>query len=135
VIINQERKTGVTFHEMAREVDLGAILYQEEIVIEPYETGWTLWNKCAGKFIEIFDTFFCDFISGGLKKKEVDGQGTYYSRMLPFDGYIDTNWSIEKVDSFIRAIQFPPHKGAKLRIGIEEFEVNTLAQYKRLQSL
>tara|TARA_B100001027_G_C16217043_1_gene307963 strand:+ start:158 stop:913 length:756 start_codon:yes stop_codon:yes gene_type:complete len=135
VIINQEEKTGITIHEMVSEVDAGNILYQEEVIIARDETAFTLYNKLADKFISIFDDFFTNFLNGNLKKQQMDSTGSYYPRLLPYNGYIDITWNKSKIESFIRAMHFPPHTGALLKIGNDEFEVDTLQRFETLIKL
>lgn len=47
VILNDEKKTGVTFHLMDENYDTGAILQQVEVEIKPDDTGGSLKTRCC----------------------------------------------------------------------------------------
>ncbi|MGN0192167.1 MAG: methionyl-tRNA formyltransferase [Candidatus Gastranaerophilaceae bacterium] len=47
VILNNESKTGVTFHLMDENLDTGAILLQKEVPVFPEDNGITLRGRCA----------------------------------------------------------------------------------------
>ena len=131
-IINQETYTGITIHEIANSIDSGNILYQNKVLIGPDETGYSIWHKTASMFISCFDEFFAAYLSGNIISQQMPSGGSYYSRSIPYDGFIDENWSEQKVDSFIRALHFPPFKGALLKRGNAIFEINSLTQFKYL---
>jgi methionyl-tRNA formyltransferase len=61
------------------------------------------------------------------------GTPTYFPRKVPFNGVIDPSWSRGQVDRFIRALYFPPFKGAVVRLQDgEEREVSSIDDYDRL---
>lgn len=131
-IINQEQMTGITIHEMVKKIDSGRILFQRKIPIDDNETGYSLWHKTASEFVQVFDDFFQQYTSGSIEPIAMNEGGTYYPRKLPFDGYIDKTWNEHKVSAFIRAMHYPPFKGALLRVGNRSFEVDSLDHYRRL---
>jgi len=134
-IINQEKTTGITIHEMTSEFDKGDILYQEKIDISTSETAFSLYHKLAGRFIQIFDDFFEDFITQKLTSTPMPIGGRYFKRELPFDGVIGRGWTNEKVDAFIRALHFPPHRGALCECRGELIECETFDKYKLLKNI
>jgi methionyl-tRNA formyltransferase len=129
VIINGEKNTGVTIHEMVEDVDAGDILYQEALEIDEFETSFSLYNKQISAFINIFDDFFIRLVENRLKPRKMQGGGRYYPREIPFNGIINTEWPIKKVEAFIRAMHFPPFRGALLKLGDEIMECDTFEQY------
>jgi methionyl-tRNA formyltransferase len=58
--------------------------------------------------------------------------GMYYPRKVPHGGYIDIDWSVDKVEAFIRAMHFPPHKGAIMKQGNMEIEINSIREFEKL---
>ena len=58
--------------------------------------------------------------------------GVFYSRKIPFNGIIDHTWTREYIDSFIRAMFFPPFKCAVCIFDEIEIEVKTMEQYSQL---
>ena len=61
--------------------------------------------------------------------------GDYYPRKVPFDGKIDQKWSESQIESFIRAMYFPPFKSAVFIKDGEEIEIDTFKQYQKIISL
>lgn len=129
-IINMEAFTGITIHEMIGDVDSGDILYQQPILIDEYETGYSIWHKTASEFIYIFDEFFKNYLAGSINPKKMPEGGCYYPRKLPYDGFIDESWNETRIDAFIRAMYFPPFKGALLRRKNKILEINSKKYYK-----
>ena len=134
VIINGETHTGITIHEMIEEVDAGKILHQEKVEIMPSDTAYSLYHRLVGKFASSFDEFFSKLINNELCSFNMPKGGTYYPRKVPYNGEIDRMWEDHKIDAFIRAMDFPPFKGAVLNYKNSQIEVNTLSQFKALVS-
>jgi methionyl-tRNA formyltransferase len=55
--------------------------------------------------------------------------GKYYPRKVPHEGYINRDWTYNQIDAFIRALHFPPFKGATLKYKDKELEIDNLEQY------
>ena len=134
VIIKREKKTGITFHKIDKGIDTGSILYQVEIDLDGKETGYSLYHKLASEFVSRFDHFFFNLLNDRLICKEMPKGGDYYPRKVPFDGKIDRNWSESQIESFIRAMYFPPFKSAVLMKDGQEIEIDTFDQYQKIIS-
>lgn len=134
VIIKREKKTGITFHKIDKGIDTGSILYQVEIDLDGKETGYSLYHKLASEFVSRFDHFFFNLLNDRLICKEMPKGGDYYIRKVPFDGKIDRNWSESQIESFIRAMYFPPFKSAVLMKDGQEIEIDTFVQYQKIIS-
>jgi len=135
VIIKREKKTGITFHKIDKGIDTGGILHQVEIDIDGNETGYSLYNKLVSEFVSRFDQFYMDLVDDRLVCKDTHSGGSYYPRKVPYDGIIDQTWSESEIESFIRAMYFPPFKSAILIKDDQEFEVDTFEQYQNIISL
>lgn len=133
-IINREKVTGITIHEMVDKVDQGKILLQRKVEITQDDTAYSLWHKLADLFIRLFDDFYRDFSSGKVIAQEMPTEGTFYFRRLPHDGLIDRTWHPEKIEHFIRGIYFPPYSSAKIKIGDEYIEVDNYKSYLKLMT-
>lgn len=129
-IINLEKNSGITFHEMDEKVDCGRILYQEVLPITNDETAYSLWHKSASRFIAVFDQFFKNYLEGNIMPEVMPGGGSNYGRALPFDGIIDEDWDEVRVEAFIRAMHFPPFSGALLKRGTSFLEIDSIETYK-----
>ena len=134
VIIKREKKTGITFHKIDKGIDTGSILYQVEIDLDGKETGYSLYHKLASEFVSRFDHFYLNLLNDRLNCKEMPKGGDYYPRKVPFGGIIDQNWSENQIESFIRAMYFPPFKSAVLMKDGQEIEIDTFDQYQKIIS-
>lgn len=133
-IINNEKYTGITIHEMAASIDTGDILYQERVQIADMETAYSLYHKLVERFVGNFDVFFSQLLEGGISARPMPKTGRYFPRQLPFDGLIDPRWDDLKIESFIMAMNFPPFPGAMLKIDDKFVEFNSMVEYKNYQN-
>jgi len=131
-IINGETEHGITFHAMTENIDVGDIFFQKKVTIDVDETSWSLYNKLISEFVKEFDVFFSALIKNKLIPKSMPDGGRYFSKGVPFDGVIDLEWNLQQVDRFIRAMFFPPHKGAILYIDGVQYECTSLENYQQL---
>ena len=129
VIINGEAKTGVTYHYMNDKFDDGRIILQKAVEITDKDTGYSLFHKLidagVANFEEAFDLVVNQHYPGIIQK----GEPTYYTRQVPFEGWINVNWSLPRIERFIRAMYFPPKPCAKVLIQDKTYEVNSLENY------
>jgi len=116
VILNNEKKTGITFHLVNENFDAGAILKQTEVEIKPDDTGKTLRERCAsvaGEEIQkLLQELNSDFIVPVNQNEE---KATYYSQYTEKDLLLNFDNSAEEIDRRIRAYTpwakcFIPHK-------------------------
>jgi methionyl-tRNA formyltransferase len=132
-IINGEAETGITFHEMVEKVDKGQILWQKAISITAQDTGYSLYHRLCAEAIRQFNPFFKELTQGNILPREMPLGGTFFKRELPHQGHIDPSWDEIRIDAFIRAMFFPPFKGAILRFFDKEIEVSTFDEYLALR--
>lgn len=133
-IINNEKYTGITIHKMVESVDAGDILYQEMVGVDQHETAYSLYNKMIGSFVRVFDEFFDRLVAGNISPIKMIGTGRYYSRAVPYNGVIDPAWPDSKIESFIRAMHFPPHPGALLVLPNRIAECDSFERYLELKA-
>ncbi|MDD3118234.1 MAG: amino acid adenylation domain-containing protein, partial [Victivallales bacterium] len=78
-IINGEKSHGVTWHEMAREVDAGAILIQRPLAVAPEETSVSLNLKCTETALQAFRELVPELAAGQIRRQPQDPtRRTYY---------------------------------------------------------
>jgi len=115
-ILNNESKTGVTFHLVNEKFDSGAILKQVEVEIKPDDTGKTLRERCAsvaGEEIEkLLKELDSEFIVPVNQNEE---RATYFPQYSEKDLLLNFENSAEEIDRRIRAFIpwakcFIPHK-------------------------
>lgn len=112
VIINDEVETGITVHEIIKEVDAGDIIYQEEIPILNKDTAGTLTEKMMERYPEIAEKVIFDIVKGNINKRKQDLlKKTYCCKREPSDGLINWDWSSRKIYNWVRA-QTRPYPGA-----------------------
>ena len=109
VIINDEKETGITFHEISERFDEGRTIFQKSCKISTKDTAQSLYSKINFMFFKYFLRVFDDYINGFLlPTDQLKVIGSYYPRKLPYDGIVDTSWDNMMVDRFIRAMFYPP---------------------------
>jgi len=132
-IINGEKYTGFSYHYMLPAVDAGNVILQRQVPIKPDDTAYSLYHRLIIEGMAAFDEAFRLVTEEHYPGQEQVGEPSYYSRRVPFGGYIDPRWSREHIDRFIRAMYFPPFKGACVRlIGGREKELHSLEEYDAL---
>ncbi len=104
VILNGERRTGLTLQKMNKEMDTGDILIQREIVIERDYTSQDLMEK----IVELSPSFLIngikEYVSGKIKpEKQNDDEATYCSMIKKEDGLIDWSEKALVILNIIRA--------------------------------
>jgi methionyl-tRNA formyltransferase len=133
-IINGEVEHGITFHSMTAKIDVGDILFQKKVPIAVDETAWSLYNKLIAEFVREFDNFFKALKEQRLDSKPMPNGGRFFRQGLPFDGMIDTSWNADQIERFIRAMFFPPHLGATIKIHGTPYECDSYEKYLVLTS-
>lgn len=121
-IINGDKFTGITYHEMITSVDEGQILLQKKMKIESTDTAYSLYNKLVDLGIKSFDEMYKKVIINSYDGRKQKGEGSYHYRKIPYGGKINLRWNLNFIDHFIRAMYFPPYEGAVLQYNGEEYE-------------
>ena len=129
-LINGEKETGYTIHELSNEFDCGDIFYQRKIMIDLTDTSYSLYAKIKSKIIEDIPIHM-EILSDKTKASKTSQirTGDYYPRQLPHEGYINKDWEMDHIDRFIRAMIYPPHSPAKIKLENKEFEIYNIKQY------
>lgn len=108
-IINDEKITGITFHEISQNFDEGKILFQRSCEINDYDTAQSLYARLNFMFYSNFLSVFEGYVSGDIIPQKQDGEvSSYYPRKLPYNGVVDPLWDKETKSRFLRAMYFPP---------------------------
>ena len=97
---------------MDSSIDTGRIILQKKIAIRKEDTAYSLYHKLIGVFSSNFCKAF-NLLIGGYDGKEQKGASSIYSRKLPYGGEMEIkDLNLEDAWRFIRAMYFPPYKGA-----------------------
>lgn len=114
VIFNGEKQTGITYHYMTSEIDAGDIILQKKIDISENETAYSLYYRLIDEGVENFSEVYTMIRQGRVSAQKQQGESSYYRRGVPYGGFIDRDWPEDKIKRFIRAMYFPPYRGAVL---------------------
>lgn len=112
VLVNGERRTGVTLHHIIEAPDAGDIVGQKEVAIGFEDTAYTLYQKLCAKAKELLEEVL-PLIRQGRAPRVVQDlkQGSYYGGRSPEDGKIDWSWPVMRIYNLVRAVT-EPYPGA-----------------------
>ncbi|MBI1194823.1 MAG: methionyl-tRNA formyltransferase [Gammaproteobacteria bacterium] len=131
-IIEGDDVTGVTCHKMVEAVDRGPTLCQSRVPISADDTAFSLYYKLVDSAVLLLDEALKKIQDEPVVLTEQSGEGCFHKRAVPYDGRIDPSWSDERIDRFIRALYFPPHRPARVRLGENDYKVESFAAYREL---
>ena len=126
-IINDEKELGYTYHHITTQIDSGNILLQKKFKINQNDNAFTLYHKLLQDAIFNLGKVLKNSTQLGEKQ---NGAGTYYKKILPYNGQINPLWSKKKINNFIRAMFFPPYKSAFVKIKGKKYFVDTFEEYQ-----
>lgn len=108
VILNGEKETGVTFHEMISKVDSGNIIAQKKIPVTDFDTAYTLHKKIKKISWELLKSVLPLIKSGKyVSKPQNEEEATYFGKRKPEDSLINWFQSADKINNLIRATTSP----------------------------
>jgi len=108
-LINNEQYVGYTYHFINSEYDEGNILLMDKIKINSNDTAHSLHYKIFQQGLRKIGKALLLINTDGKKQS---GKGAFYPNKLPYNGVVDSDWDIAKVNNFVRAMHFPPFKSA-----------------------
>ena len=121
-VIDGEEKTGVTIQQMDVGVDTGDILYTKEYILEPKETGASLFDKLmvlgAEAIVEVLPRIEAGKITPVPQKEEDATHAAKLSKQL---GELDFTKSAEELERLVRGLNSWPSayttfKGKQLKV-------------------
>ena len=108
-VINGEEKSGVTIMQMDVGLDTGDILLQEEITLDPLETGESLYDKMAKLGGDLLVRALPMIEAGTLTPVKQDDDASCYAPMLKKEmGNIDWNMPAVKIERLVRGLNSWP---------------------------
>jgi methionyl-tRNA formyltransferase len=109
-IINGETEYGSSWHWVDQGIDSGDVLAQKMFPIDPQETPTTLIAKGFRTGIESLEELLPALLAGQAVATEQDESlATYYrKRDLPNGGRISFAWTYERLERFVRGLDFRP---------------------------
>lgn len=114
--IVDETPAGVTLHYIDEGVDSGDIIAQKEVVIEPWDTGKTLYHKLENAALELFVQTWPRLREGRVSRRpqNLNVGSCHLFRELQNIDHIDLDRCYRARDliNILRARTFPPYPGA-----------------------
>ena len=107
---------GATLHYVDASVDTGDIIAQQQVEVEPIDTGATLYEKLEQACVELFQCTWPAIRDGTATREPQtsDGGATYRMRDVARIDCINLDETVRAGDliDVLRARTFPPHRGA-----------------------
>ncbi len=108
VLVNGERRTGVTLHHMTVAADAGDIVAQQPIDIEPDDTAFTLYERMVKVGVELLLETYPAVLAGTAPRVPQDhARATIVPRRRPEDGRVEWAWPATRIGNMIRAVTHP----------------------------
>ena len=107
-IINGDKETAVTIHEIRENVDTGAILKQIRVQINQDENVCDIQNKMIPIYKQAFSELLQDFKNNTVQHKEQESsKEIYYGKFYPEYAEINLRQTKESVKNLVRAVTHP----------------------------
>jgi methionyl-tRNA formyltransferase len=108
-IYEMDRCAGVTWHQVAKHVDSGAMITQRSIPIESETTALELTRRCADLGLQAFREILPKLLRNDYKsipQPRDPTQRAHRSTELPNDGLLDLGWEIHRISAFLRSMDY-----------------------------
>ena len=110
---------GVSLHFIDAGIDTGDLIAQEEVAVEPVDTGERLYRKLEAACLDIFREHWPAIREGRCGRKPQPREGGTYHRTRDVDRIdevdLDREYPARKLIDLLRARTFPPYPGAYFR--------------------
>ena len=123
-ILNGERETGATLHEMVARADAGDIIDQMAVPILADDEAREVYAKFTVAAAIVLARALPGLLAGTAPRRPqpiVPGQ--YFGRRRPEDGRIDWRWPAPRIHNLVRAVA-PPFPGAFSDVGGERLWIH-----------
>ncbi|HKO87362.1 MAG TPA: formyltransferase [Burkholderiales bacterium] len=111
-VLQGEKETGATLHEMTVKPDAGRIVDQEAVPILPDDTAQDVFEKVTFAAESTLRRALPRLLDGTAELKPQDlSAGSYFSGRKPEDGRIDWHQGAVQIHNLVRAVA-PPYPGA-----------------------
>lgn len=111
-IIERDTFSGVTYHYIDPGIDTGPIILQAAVLIDKQETQASLFEKVDAAVVGFFPAAL-ELVQAGFAGVEQSEGGNYNRGGPPYDGQLSPEWPLNKIERFIRAMNYPPYPPAQ----------------------
>lgn len=114
-IFEEDKKSGITWHLVVPEVDKGKIILQKDIEFPPHGLSalalLSIQTKLAYQsFKDIVNDIFNEGEINNFEQTVSKEVKFHFSWEKPNNGYLDLNWSFNKILAFLHAMDYGPLK-------------------------
>ncbi len=81
-LINKEKHTGISLHEIDHNIDSGPIIQVKKTLIYPSDTSETLYTRCMDLLFDMFKKNFHKILSGQYRTRSNEGGNIYFRKDL-----------------------------------------------------
>lgn len=140
VILNGEKKHGITWHFVNEGIDTGDIVVQKEFDVPENATASSLTLLLIKKGVESFQEVINGIVIDNLNRIKQEPGGQYYSfKMLPGNnGLIDFNNNYAELDRLVRGLNYFPFENkfctAKIQHKDKIIIVNSISEIEKNNS-
>lgn len=107
-IINGDKETAVTIHEIRENVDTGAILKQIRVPIYQDENVYDVQNKMIPLYKQAFSALLQDYKNGTVQRiEQKPTKEIYYGKFYPEYAEINLRQTKQSVKNLVRAVTHP----------------------------
>jgi len=126
VLINGEKKTGLTIHQLTKGIDSGDILYQENLDVDSNDNLGSLYFKLSALAESMSKVLVEDIATKGLPVGDAQDETnmSYYAKSTVFR-YVDLNAPLNDILNKIRAFQ--PFPKPMLKINEKDYLISDVA--------
>ena len=128
-ILEGDHDTGVTCHRMVPAVDAGEIVDQVAVPIHSTDTALSLYYRLVDAAVDLFECVVRRSEQAELRGRPQQGEASYHRREVPYGGLIDPSWPRDRIERFIRAMDFPPYPPASVEVDGTRIPVRSLAEF------
>lgn len=129
---------GVTIHYMDEGVDTGDIIAQRQVVVEPVDSGESLYRKLELACVELFQEAWPLIRAGQAPRITQSNEGSTYHRVRDVEGIdeidLDRRYTARELINILRARTYPPYQGAYFRDGPRKVYIQLQLQYEGSQN-
>lgn len=106
---------GVTIHLMDDDIDHGPIIYQQQIVIQDYDTSFDIYRKIISTEKDMLNVYFGNLVFGNYKTFQPEHSGNYnsitdFNNLCELD--LDSTASLKEHLNLLRALSHDNFKNA-----------------------
>ncbi len=114
--IVEQTPAGVTIHYIDPGIDTGDIITRQQVLVEPVDTGETLYRKLEQASVTLFKETWPLIQTGQIARRPQDSQSGTYHRSRDVEKIdqidLDKQYTARHLIDVLRARTFPPYAGA-----------------------